>query len=83
MNGDVEVEFESSCSNDADGRRVLCLTQDAIHCLFRGQVKLPKHVGLATRMSVCHMTGSMQLASILNRMGHRASHDEKKNKDTV
>jgi len=52
----------------ADERRVLCLAQDLIHCASHGRAKLPKHVGLA--MSVRHVTGSKQLVSILNRIGH-------------
>ena len=80
MNDDVEVEFESSCSNDADEREVLCLAQDAIHCSSHGLVKLHEHVGLA--MFVPHMTGSKQLVSILNRMGHCASYDEIESVDT-
>lgn len=74
MNDDVEADLESSCSIAADERRVLCLAQDLIHCASHGRVKLPKHVGLA--MSVRHMTGSKQLVSILNRMGHCSSYDE-------
>ena len=31
-NDEVEVDFESSCSNEADEREVLCLAQDTIHC---------------------------------------------------
>ena len=77
---DVEADLESSCSIAADERRVLCLAQDLIHCASHGRVKLPKHVGLA--MSVRHMTGSKQLVSILNRMGHCSSYDEIESVDT-
>ena len=52
-------DFDSSCRNDSDERKVLCLAQDAIHCSSHGRVKLPKHVGLA--MCVRHLTGSKQL----------------------
>ena len=76
----MEAYLDSSCSIAADERRVLCLAQDLIHCASRGQVKLPKHVGLA--MSVRHMTGSEQLVSILNRMGHCSSYDEIERMDT-
>jgi len=79
-NDDIEVEFESSCSNDADERKIVCMAQDAIHCSSHGRVKLPKHVGLA--MSVRHITGSKQLVSILNRMGHCSSYDEIESIDT-
>ena len=79
-NDDIEVEFESSCSNDADERKIVCMAQDAIHCSSHGRVKLPKHVGLA--MFVRHMTGSKHLVSILNRMGHCSSYDQIESVDT-
>ena len=67
-NDEVEADLESSCSIAAHERRVLRLAQDLIYCASHGRAKLPKHVGLA--MSVRHMTGSKQLVSILNRIGH-------------
>ena len=79
-NDDVEADLESSCSIAADERKVLCLAQDLIHCASHGRVKLPKHVGLA--MCVRHMTGSKQLVSILNRMGHCSPYDEIESVDT-
>lgn len=34
-NDDIEVEFESSCSHDADERKIICMAQDAVYCLLR------------------------------------------------
>ncbi|CAB4033844.1 Hypothetical predicted protein [Paramuricea clavata] len=53
-NDGVDVDAESDCSNDSDERKVLCLTQDVIHCTSHGRVNL----GLV--MSVHHLTGSKQ-----------------------
>lgn len=79
-NDDIEVEFESSCSNDADEKKIVCMAQDVIHCSSHGWVKLLKHVGLA--MSVHHMTGCKQLLSILNCMGHCSSYNAIESMDT-
>ena len=79
-NDDIEVEFESSCRNDADERKIVCMAQDAIHCSSHGRVNFPKYVGLV--MSVRHMTGSKQLVSILKRMGSCSSYDETESIDT-
>ncbi len=73
-NDGVDVDAESDCSNDSDERKVLCLAQDVIYCTSHGRVKLPKHLGLA--MSVRHLTGSKQLVSILNCMGHCSCYSE-------
>jgi len=56
------------------------LAQDIVHCASHGRIKMPKHVSLA--MSVRHLTGSKQLVTILNRMGHCASDDEVEVMDT-
>ena len=52
----------------ADEERVFCLAQDLIHCASHGRATFSKHVNLA--MSVRHVTGSKQLVSILNQIGH-------------
>ena len=70
----VNIDAKSDCSNDSDERKVLCLAQDIIHCMSHGQMKLPKHLGLA--ISVRHLTGSEQLVSILNRTGHCSCYSE-------
>ena len=43
-------------------------------------VKTPKHASLA--MAVRHLTGSKQLITILNRMGHSSSYEEVEAIDT-
>lgn len=48
--------------------------QDLFHCASQARIKLPKHIGLG--MSVKHLTGSKQLVTLLNRMGHCSSYDE-------
>ena len=54
--------------------------QDLIHCASHTRIKLPKHVSLA--MSVRNLTGSEQLITILNRMGHCCSYEEVEVVDT-
>ncbi len=44
------------------------------------RVKLPKQIGLA--MTVCHLTGSKQLVTLSNTMGHSSSYDEVQGVDT-
>jgi len=51
-----------------------------VHCLSHGRIKLPKHVGLA--MAVRHITGSKEIVTILNRLGHCSSYDEIERVDT-
>ncbi|KAK3724019.1 hypothetical protein QZH41_000590 [Actinostola sp. cb2023] len=77
---DLDARFDSPCSNVSDERRVLCLAQDMVHCLSHGRIKLPKHVGLA--MAVRHITGSKEIVTILNRLGHCSSYDEIERVDT-
>ena len=66
--------------SEADERHVLMIGQDILHSATHGRIKTPKHVGLA--MSVCHLTGSKQLITMLNRMGHCSSYDEVEAVDT-
>lgn len=76
-----EEEFRSpECSNLADERRVVMIAQDVVHCTSHGLIKMPKHVSLA--MAVRHLTGSKQLVTMLNRMGHCSSYDDVEAIDT-
>ena len=61
----------ASALNVTDERKIVMIGQDLIHC---ARVKLPKQVGLA--MCVKHLTGSKQLITLLNRMGHFSSYKE-------
>ena len=54
--------------------------QDLVYCVSHARVKLPKHVSLG--ISVRHLTGSKQLITILNRMGHCCSYEEVELVDT-
>ena len=56
------------------------LGQDIVQCSADGRVKTPKHASLA--MSVRNQTGSKQLITMLNRMGHCYSYDETEVIDT-
>ena len=44
------------------------LGQDIIHAVTNSQVKTPKHIGMA--VTVHHLTGSKEVVTLLNRMGH-------------
>ena len=69
-----------SCQDPEDERRVLMLGQDMVHAVTRGRVKTPKHVGLAVTLH--HITGSKQIVTLLNRMGHCISYDDVEVVDT-
>lgn len=60
--------------NITDERKIIMVGQDFIHCASHARVKLPKQVDLA--MCVKHLTGSKQLITLLNRMGHCSSYEE-------
>ena len=64
----------ASAPNITDERKIIMVGQDLIHCASHARVKLPKQVGLA--MCVKHLTGSKQLITLLNRMGHCSSYEE-------
>lgn len=64
----------SSARIPADERKIIMAAQDLVHCASHARVKLPKHVALT--MSVKHITGSKQLVTLLNRMGHCSSYVE-------
>ena len=61
------------CSNADDDRRVLMLGQDMVHTAMHSRLKNPKHIRLA--VTVHHLTGSKQLVTLLNKMGHCSSYD--------
>ena len=56
------------------------IAQDIVYSASHGRVKTPKHVALG--MSVRHITGSKQVITLLNRMGHCSSYDEIEAVDT-
>ena len=78
--GKKEAEIPAALSEGADSRHILSIAQDIIHATTHGRVKTPKHVGLA--MSVRLITGSKQLITMLNRLGHCLSYDETERIDT-
>ena len=57
-----------------DERHVITIGQDIVHFATHARVKTPKHTSLA--MSVRHLTGSKQLVTILNHLGHCSSYDD-------
>ena len=71
-------EMCEPCSNIAD--EITMTSQDLVHCISHARVTPPKHVGLG--ISVRHLTGSKQLITILNRMGHCCSYEEVELVDT-
>ena len=68
------------CLNEADERRIIMIAQDVVHSVTHGRVKTPKHVALG--ISVRHITGSKQVITLLNRMGHCPSYEEIEAVDT-
>ena len=50
------------------------LGQDIIHAATNSQVKTPKHIGLA--VTIYQLTGSKEVVTLLNRMGHCSSFDD-------
>ena len=63
-----------ACSDSEEERRVLMLGQDIVHTVTRSQVKTPKHIRLA--ITVHHLTGSKQIVTLLNKMGHCSSYND-------
>lgn len=45
-----------------------------VHTIMHSRVKTPKHIGLA--ITVHHLTGSKQIVTLLNKMGHCSSYDD-------
>ena len=50
---------------------VMSVAQDIIFSATHGRVKQAKHICLS--MAVCHLTGSKQVITLLNRFGHGVS----------
>ena len=74
--------FETpKCPSLSDEKHIVMIGQGIIHNGSHDRIKSPKHTALA--MTVRHLTGSKQLVTILNRMGHCASHDSMEVIDTA
>ena len=73
---DHHEDFDETthCINEDDETRVLMLGQDIVHTSTRCQIRTPKHVGLG--ITVHHLTGSKQLVTLLNKMGHCCSYND-------
>ena len=67
-----ETEVEKFPSDPNDEKRILMIGQDMVFTSTNSRVKTPKHVGLA--MTLHHLTGSKQLVTLLNKMGHCSSY---------
>lgn len=78
--GIEDFDHPTPCTKTEKERQVISIAQDIIHCASNARVKLPKQIGLA--MTVRHLTGSKQLVTLLNRMGHSSSYDEVQAVDT-
>lgn len=74
VTGEQYSDHSPSNGNTTDERNIIMAAQDLVHCASHARVKLPKHIGLS--MSVKHLTGSKQLITLLNRMGHCSSYEE-------
>jgi hypothetical protein len=79
-NGIEDFDHQIPCTKAEKERQILSIAQDIIHCASNARVKLPKQIGLA--MTVRHLTGSKQLVTLLNRMGHSSSYDNVQAVDT-
>ena len=69
---DEPIEDKKVPIDDEDMHRKICsVGQDLLYIESRGELKTPKHTGLA--IAVKHLTGSKQLVTMLNRLGHCVS----------
>jgi hypothetical protein len=68
-------------TNDDTHHHILSIGQDMLHAVSHGEVHTPKHISLA--MTVNHLTGSKQIVTLLNRLGHTISYDELQCIDTA
>ena len=50
------------------------IAHDVVHCASHPRIKIPKHVSLA--VYVRHLTGSIQLVTMLSGIGQCSSYDE-------
>ena len=67
-----EMDLEKFPIDPNDEKRILMIGQDMVFTSTNSRVKTPKHVGLA--MTLHHLTGSKQLVTLLNKMGHCSSY---------
>ena len=67
---EYSVERVSNISPDVN-RLALSLSQDLIHSVSRGRIKIPKNVALP--MTVKSLTGNVELKTLLNRFGYGLS----------
>ena len=69
---DEPIEDKKVPIDDEDMHRKICsVGQDLLYIEPRGELKTPKHTGLA--IAVKYLTGSKQLVTMLNRLGHCVS----------
>ena len=78
--GNPGESSSQGCSNQADERRIIMLAQDIVFCASHSRAKMPKHLTLA--LAIHHLTGSKQLITMFNRLGHCCSYDEVEIMDT-
>lgn len=62
-------------------RQVLSIGQDLTHAISRGRVKMQKHV--AVPMIVRNLSGTADLITMLNRMGHSLSYTQAEEMETA
>lgn len=62
------------CVDQEIDKRALMIGQDIVHATSHSRVKTPKHIGLAVTLH--HLTGSKQIVTLLNRMGHCSSYED-------
>lgn len=55
-------------------RIIFSISQDLIHCASHGRIKTPKHVTLP--IAVKSLTGSAEVITLLNRLGHGLSYSQ-------
>ena len=75
------LEKRMSLENDALQRSVLSIGPDIVYCASNGKIKTHKH--LALPVAVKHITGSSQLVTLLNRLGHSVSDSQISELDTA
>ena len=69
---DELIEDKKVPTDDEDIYRKICsVGQDLLYIESCGELKTPKHTGLA--IAVKHLTSSKQLVTMLNRLGHCVS----------
>ena len=80
--GEDQITLDrSNATDESVHRHILSVAQDFIFMLSKGAEQPPKQIGLA--MTVRHMTGSKEIARMLNHYGHCISYDELEWLDTA